>query len=166
MPLKEGREWSYLVHDDLGSRVMTVRAGETVRVGPASGRLLMGEGGDSRMAWSGGELLVSEFSAMRFDPPLVLLKPEQEETTWRFEGLCMGRRGEGRVTAHISQKPAALNLSGQEVSTLLVTLTMTFQNQEIELKTWFEQGRGIVRQEQQNDGERVLFLVLEMTAGG
>ncbi|MCH8275366.1 MAG: dihydropteroate synthase, partial [Armatimonadetes bacterium] len=70
MPLKEGREWSYLVHDDLGSRVMTVRAGETVRVGPASGRLLMGEGGDSRMAWSGGELLVSEFSAMRFDPAM------------------------------------------------------------------------------------------------
>lgn len=158
MPLSEGRSWSYLVPQ--ASKVMTLKVAGRAYVGKSPGWVLLGEGGRNKVAWSGGELMASEFSAMRFDPPIVVLKPGREDAVWPYKGVCESRMWSGSVTGTVRQQREKIEVSGLERQTLLTTLELVFRGKKIELKTWYERSVGVIRQEQRNDGALVSSLVL------
>jgi hypothetical protein len=157
MPLQQGKQWKYLVRQ--AGQVMTVTVGEPVRVGDLQGRLLTGEGGPSRMAWSGGKLRVSQLSAMRFDPPITLLVPGGD-AEWAYAGECTSRAVSENVHARVAQEKTSLDVGGTKRDTLKVTLTTNFHGRSIELVTWFERGVGIIQQEQRDDGRLVSSMTL------
>lgn len=95
---------------------------------------------------------------MRFDPPIVLLKPSSPTSTWNYEGVGTSRVFQQRISVQAKQQPVKLEVMGQMRNTLLVTLSLQFQNKTIELETWFQKGLGILKQEQQVDGIRVFAL--------
>jgi hypothetical protein len=158
MPLSSGREWQYLVRE--ADRVIEVRCTERARVGLHNGWQLEGEGGRARMAWVDGELICSEMSAMRFEPPIVLLKPANERSVWSYHGRGMSNTRSAPISMTVAQAPAKLRLGASDRETLLVTLSGRFGDTQIQLKTWFERGEGILRQEQRNGGDLVLSMEL------
>lgn len=110
------------------------------------------------MAWSDGRLLISDLPAIRFDPPVPMLDPSAPTSGRRWSGTCLSRGFADRATAMIEQRPARLTVGGTERDTLLVTLEMTFRGQVLQVKTWFADGLGILRQEQSVDGKRLVAL--------
>lgn len=158
MPLREGQSWRYYAHEATGSRIRNIKVGESCLVGNSHGFKLSGDGGTSKLAWISGELWVSEFAAMRFDPPIVLLKPSSPTSTWNYEGVGTSRVFQQRISVQAKQQPVKLEVMGQTRNTLLVTLSLQFQNKTIELETWFQKGLGILKQEQRVDGIRVFAL--------
>ncbi len=162
-PLEENREWKYLVSTPAGSSVARLRVIERVRVGLTTGWKIEGNSGESRMAWSGGQLLVSDFSAMRFEPPIAILKPNEIEATWQWKGRTSSRGAHAAAQATGSQKRDRINLAGAERDCLLSVITLTFRDSKLELRTWFQSGIGIVRQEQHFDGR--LSAALEWIGG-
>lgn len=142
---------------------MTVRVRDTIRVGLSSGWLLSGSGGDNRLAWVNNRLIASEFSAMKFDPPITLLKPETDAAQWTYNGLAESRTVKESVNAALNQQKETVKVGDESRDTLRVSLEMEFHGERITLDTWFERGTGIVRQEQHSDG---LFVVsLELISG-
>ena len=100
---------------------------------------------------------------MSLDPPLPLLKPGSSVSKWRYKGSASSRGKSAEVVATIVQKPDKIKLAGTERETLLTVLTMDFRGAQIELKTWFEKGEGIIMQEQRNNGELIVAMKLLST---
>lgn len=163
MPLEEGREWKYLVSTPGGSSVARLKVEEQVRVGLTTGWRISGNSGENRMAWKGGELIASELTATRFEPPIVILKPSTNESVWQWKGKIRSRGTDLDATAECSQKPDKVKVAGNERSCLLSTLRLTFGESTIELRSWFQSGVGVVRQEQHVDGR--LTTALEWIGG-
>lgn len=158
MPMRQGREWTYLVPQ--ASSTMTVKAISQVRVGTGSGWLLSAEGGSSRLMWQGGKLLASELGAMKFDPPLALLQPDTPRNAWEWKGTAASRMKSFKTAIRAAQEPEKLKISGVQRDTLAVTLQFRIGDDDIEMKTWFERGSGILAQEQRNNGELASSLTL------
>jgi len=163
MPLEEGREWKYLVSTPGGSSVARLKVEEQVRVGLTTGWRVSGNSGENRMAWKGGELIASELTATRFEPPIVILKPSTNESNWQWKGKIRSRGTYLEATAECSQRPDKVKVAGNERSCLLSTLRLTFGESTIELRSWFQSGVGVVRQEQHVDGR--LTTALEWIGG-
>lgn len=145
---------------------MTVATDGPIRVGTDYGRLLTSEGGNSKMVWVGGELRVAQLSSMKFEPPITLLKPKERESEWTHSGECIFRNVATKVKATLNQEPREMEINGTKRKTLQVTLTMPLNRIDIELVTWFEQGLGILQQEQRNDGKLVSSMTLLSDRGG
>lgn len=158
MPLKNGQSWRYFAHEETGSRIRNIKVGKRCPVGNHQGFELTGDGGTSKMAWVDGELWVAEFASMRFDPPLVLLKPGTPTAKWSHSGIGTSRVFQQQFNAQLIQEPAKLEVLGQKRNTLLVTLKMEFQGKQITLESWFQKGLGIVKQEQRVGGIKVFAL--------
>lgn len=160
MPLVTGKTWRYVAKTPLRSGTYRVRVTGETRVGLVRGYLLASESGNTKMAWSRNSLVVSQIGGIEFYPPLTLLKPLEGKTSWTYTGTIKTPFAEESSRIRISQEPAELTIGGISHPTILVTLTMFFQNQNIEWKTWFAEGRGILRQEQRNNGRFALSLEL------
>lgn len=163
MPLEQGREWKYLVSTPAGSSVASMKVVERTRVGLTTGWRISGERGDNRLAWTGGDLVASELSAAQFDPPITLLKANSESESWKWEGVCRSRGFEATATADCDQRPDKIKIAGRDRACLLSTLRLKFRDSTIELRTWFQNGVGVVRQEQRIDG--TLNVALEWIGG-
>lgn len=163
MPLEEGREWKYLVSTPAGSSVARMKVEDRVRVGLSTGWRIAGSSGENRLAWRGGELVASELSTTSFEPPIVILKPSTNESTWRWKGKMRSRGNYLDATAECSQRPDKVKVAGNERNCLLSTLRLTFGDSTIELRSWFQSGVGVVRQEQHVDGR--LTTALEWIGG-
>jgi len=160
MPLVTGKSWRYVVKTPLRSGTYRIRVNGETRVGLERGYLLESESGDTKMAWSKNSLYVSQMGGIEFNPPLVLLKPSEEKTSWTYTGTIKTPFTEEHSKIRIVQEPTELKIGGISHPTLLVTLTMRFQKQDIEWKNWFERGKGILRQEQRNNGRFAMSLEL------
>jgi hypothetical protein len=163
MPLEKGREWKYLISTPSGSSVASMTVVEKIRVGLTMGWKISGDKGENRLAWSGAELVASELSAAQFDPPITLLKANSESETWHWEGVCRSRGFEAKATADCDQKADKIKIAGSDRVCLLSVLRLRFRDSIIELRTWFQSGVGVVRQEQRMDGK--LMVALEWIGG-
>lgn len=160
MPLVPGRSWRYVAKTPSRSGTYRVRVNSETKVGLERGYLLESDGGNTKMAWSKNSLYVSQMGGIEFSPPLILLKPTEGKTMWTYSGTIKTPFIEERSQIRIVQEPAELKIGSISHDTILVTLTLRFQKQDIEWKNWFEMGRGILRQEQRNNGRFVLGLEL------
>ena len=166
MPLVDEKEWSYSEMSSFQTNIPTIRVGNKVSVGGVEGRVLTGDLGESRMAWNNKRLEASMLANTMFNPPIALLvedkipdkkKSREEEFvpvydwTGKFESLGKTRNAK----AILSQRRTVIQLSSGDASVVETVLKVQIEgvNDEVplEVRTWFERGVGIVRQEQRTN---------------
>lgn len=160
MPLRQGKSWQYYLKGPRGSKVVQVTVSERCRVGVDDGWLLDGVAGQSRLVWKGSSLFASELTAVRFDPPIELLKPSTETASWNYTGECDGRIARVPVSGKLKQKPEKLTVGGVARDCIRVTLEIKIGTANTVLDSWFSKGIGIIRQEQRINESQVALLEL------
>lgn len=153
-PLREGEHFAYLVRTATSARLVKMHVGMRERYAGISLSRLSGEG-EWLVGWDGDRLMVGEMPLLRFETPLCLLQPTVSQRTWTYEGYGYDFEGRVRLQATISQEPYSLNPGEKKGETLRVVLTTRIRGVPVELKTWFQKGKGIVRQEQWRNGRRI-----------
>lgn len=174
LPLVDEKEWSYIARSSFQDNVVNLKVGNRISVGGFDGRVLTSELGESRMAWDNKRLVASMLSNTIFIPPVPLLVEDKipdkkkdreaefvpaEEWTGSFESLGKVRKAK----ATLSQRRSTLQLTTGEVNVVETVLKVQIDGAKdevpLELRTWFERGKGIVRQEQRTN--RMLIVGLE-----
>lgn len=149
MPLAVGKSWTYHMEASLKESVVTVEASRVVPVAGVKGMELTGPLGVSRLAWKSGVLLAESTANARFVPPVPLLAPGKFGENWRGRLTWSGIAA--NATAEIRQRTGVLSLGPRQVDTLISEITFNVNGKNIWLTTWFEDGVGIVKQEQRTD---------------
>jgi hypothetical protein len=159
MPLKVGESWVYMARTGLQSLPDNVRVTRSVSVGDTEGVELSGDLGTAHLAWDGNRLVTDQMAQCRFVHPLPLLEAAQSKP---WQGWML--RGDKRYAfkAFTSQAPAKLDVMGMQANTICSSVELWSDKQHVEIKTWFESGVGIVRQEQRTNDR--LDLTLELLA--
>lgn len=174
LPLVDEKTWQYAVTSNFQNNVATIKVGPKVSVGGFGGRTLTSELGESRVAWDRHRLVASMMANTIFNPPIPLLVDDKipdkkknreaefvpvEEWTGTFESLGKSRHAK----ATLSQRRSTLQMTVGEVNVVETVLKLQIDGMKddvpLELRTWFERGRGIVRQEQRTN--RTLIVGLE-----
>lgn len=158
MPLEQGRTWTYYVQTPAINRVESLRCERAVRVGLARGWSITSEAGSSKLAWSGSNLIASELLGTTFDPPLKLLDASSTHAKWKYSGLCQWGMATAKISVSAWQAPDNLRAGGQDRSSILVTHQFSLDGKHHELKTWYQMGTGVIRQEHRINRRRVVAL--------
>lgn len=157
-PLEEGKSWTYQVQNGYRSFVERVEVGESMSVAGSRGFELRGPMGVSRLAWNGGVLWADRLSGATPVPPLPLLTSRADKDKLAWKGII--EFAGGKETAHgvLTQGPDRIKVGLREVPALKTRLLLVTVGGQVELLTWYVQGKGPVRQEQRNDGRLVVAL--------
>ena len=166
MPLVDDKEWQYSTLSDFQHNVPVIKVGKKVSVGGVEGRVLTSDLGESRFAWDKNRLVASLMANTVFNPPIPILVedkiPERrksreeefvpaEEWSGSFESLGKTRKAK----ATLSQRRTVVQLSTGETNVVETVLKVQIDGLKddvpLELRTWFERGVGIVRQEQRTN---------------
>lgn len=173
LPLVDEKAWSYTSKSAFQDNVVNLKVGSKVSVGGITGRVLASELGESRVAWDNHRLIASMLSNTVFIPPIPLLVDDKvpdkkkgregdfvpvEEWSGTFESLGKVRRAK----ATLSERRSTLQLTFGETNVVETVLRVQIDGMKddsaLELRTWFERGKGIVRQEQRTNRELVVSL--------
>lgn len=165
-PMKSGKHWTYQVRAGFDRRVETIRVLRPLTVASVDGFELAGPLGLSRLAWVGNTLVTESAVNAHFSPPLPILMPGVELTkdlprrvaTWHGRVVALGKERPG--SAVLTERIDKIEVGSRKASTILATLTLTIPNGKIELESWYEEGTGIVQQEQRTNGARIVQLLL------
>ena len=166
MPLVDEKEWSYSEFSTFQRNVPVIKVGKKISVGGVEGRVLTSDLGESRLAWDGKKLVASMLANTIFNPPIPLLVedkiPDKRSTreedyvpaddwTGHFESLGKVRS----ARAILSQRRTVIQLNSGETNVIETVLKVRIEGAKdevpLELRTWFERGGGIVRQEQRTN---------------
>jgi len=174
LPLVDEKEWSYIEKSSFQDNVVNLKVGNKISVGGVEGRVLNSELGECRMAWDGKKLIASMLSNTVFIPPIPLLLedkiPEKKKDrdaefvtadVWSGSFESLGKVRKAKAT--LGQRRGTLQMASGEVSVVETVLKVEIDGVKddvpLELRTWFERGKGIVRQEQRTN--RMLIVGLE-----
>lgn len=171
LPLWEGNEWTYATRTSFQNPSSVLKVGPKIAVGSVEGRVLSGSFGESRMAWDGPKLIASQLSNSRFNPPIPLFREDKipEKKKQREQEFVNVDEWKGRVesfdsarsgSALLQQRRSQLDVNGRKLNVIESLLTISLGKSEIEIRTIFERGKGILRQEQRTN--RNLVLSIEM----
>lgn len=176
MPLKPGSTWTYKINATFDEREESMRVLRPMTVAGAEGVEISSPFGVSRLAWRDRILWADRTANIQFDPPLPLLEPfanitldkKQKEDPAYKDGLEVDH-WEGKITMLGKQRDASaklfeiedqLPLGKKKVSTLRATLKIDVQGHDVLLKSWYQQGVGLVQQQQFTGAKRIVQLVL------
>lgn len=165
-PMKTGKHWTYQVRAGFDRRVAEVKVLRPLTVASLDGFELAGPLGVSRLAWSGGTLLAESTVNARFSPPLPILEPSVDLTKelpryvakWHGRVIVLGKERPG--SAVLTERTDKIDVGSRKVSTILAIVNLTIPNGKIELESWYEEGVGLVQQEQRTNGTRIVQLQL------
>ncbi len=159
MPLAKGAEWEYQATIGLLTRVTTIKVDSPVAVGSSSGFLLTSRQGNSRLAWSGSQLIASQLAGSQFRPPIPLYADLAEGAKLAWKGEIRTAEGTRPASGQLVSAKTKEKLGTQEVAATLTTLTFTEAGRKHEIQTWFAAGTGIIRQEHRSDGQLMTRLI-------
>jgi hypothetical protein len=162
MPLSVGDSWVYLTRTGIKTYTQQLTVERPVAVGDVEGYELAGDLGVAHLAWSHGRLITDQMVGTRFDPPLVLYAPTNKDIAW--SGAVYSSDRKETATGTVGTGKEKLDLLGRTVETQYSTVWLRVGTRNVVLKTWFEPGTGIVRQEQKTDNR--LDLVIEYLGKG
>jgi len=165
-PMKVGRHWTYQVRAGFDRRVESVRVVRPLAIASVDGFELGGPLGVSRLAWKNGDLVAESTVNATFSPPLPLLIPGADMTrdlprriaTWHGRVVTLGKEHPG--SAVLTEQTDKIDVGTRKVNAILATVSIRIPNGKIELQSWYEQGIGIVQQEQRTNGARIVQLQL------
>lgn len=171
LPLSEGAKWTYAVTTTFRTPVTDLKVGPKTTVGNTSGRVLSSPLGESRLAWDGPKLIVSQLANCRFNPPITLFREDKipEKKKQRSQEFVDVDEWKGRLesfdvsrpaTGALSMRQSKLTIRKKEVSTVETKVLIKTEKGEMEIRTWFERGVGIVKQEQRTN--RNLLVSMEL----
>jgi hypothetical protein len=165
MPLRPDRTWTYSVRSGFQQFVEPIDVVREVAVAGTRGFELSGPLGTSRLGWRDGVLWAGQSANARFDPPLPLLANDFEPRTW--EGHLEATGVLYPATASLEHEQTRVELGGRRVSAVRATVTLQFDDRAVTLQTWYQEGVGIVRQEQHSGAgaEADLDVSLEILSG-
>jgi hypothetical protein len=156
--MEVGKAWVYMARTGLQSLPDNVRVTRRLSVDGVEGVELMGDLGVSHVAWSGSRLITDQMAGCRFLPPLPLLAVGEDQASWRGWVYSGAKREPWK--AQISSQSAKLDVLGTMANTVCSSVDMSSGPLRLQVKTWFEPGVGIVRQEQRTNDR--LDLTLEL----
>ena len=189
-PMKKGKHWKYQVRSGFETRVEPVSVLRPLAVASAEGFELTGPLGTSRLGWRNGTLYADLSSNAQFIPAVPLLVPgvqhskeeqrhidEQKKklkagirikkddliddkpaATWHGRVVVLGK--ERAASAVLREVAETIPLGVRNVATIHATLTVKLPNGNIVLESWYQQGVGLVQQEQRTNGTRIVQLQL------
>jgi len=164
-PMKVGRHWTYQVRAGFDRRVGAVKVLRPLPVASVDGFELAGPMGVSRLAWKHGTLLADSTVNAEFSPPLPLLVPSADLTkdprrvaTWHGRVVSLGKERPGNAV--LTEKTDKIEVGTQKVATILATVSLRTPSGQIELESWYQEGVGLVQQEQRTNGARIVQLQL------
>lgn len=151
-PLKGGNTWTYLVRGGFVNRVETVKVVSEESVAGTRGWRLSGPMGMSRLAWKGGVLFAEELPGCRVYPQVPLLNSlsNAPRVGWTGRLWVMGKSIQ--ASGEVTQEAEKFEIAGRKYDAVVSKLTLANASTQIELKTWFIDGIGPVRQEQRING--------------
>ena len=163
-PMKVGQHWTYQVRTAFDVNVQPIKVLRPLPVASAPGYELTGPLGVSRIAWRNGTLYADSTVNAQFIPPLPLLVPAVERTkdddkkvlTWHGRVIVLGKERPGSATLY--ERNATIEFGTRKVPTILSTLDIRIPGGKIGLQSWYQQGVGLIRQEQRTNGTRVVQL--------
>lgn len=175
LPLVDEKQWSYSVVSSFQNNVVAVKVGNKISVGGVEGRVLHSGLGESRLAWNNKKLMASMLANTVFIPPIPILLedkiPEKKKSrdaefviadTWKgqFESLGKVRK----ATATLSQRRSTIQLTTGETNVVETVLKVQIEGAKddvsLELRTSFERGKGIVKQEQWTNRTQIVSMEL------
>lgn len=164
MPLEIGREWTYAVSAGFQKFVEPVRVVARVPVSKTEGYKLEGPLGTSHLAYEDGKLIASKFANSSFEPPLPLLdtrlKNESKSKSWSWTGSLRSFGYDRPASATISQSRAKVDIAGESIDAIRTDILIRSKSAQIEIRTWFRPGYGIVQQEQRTNRNLIVALQL------
>lgn len=159
MPLRVGEQWGFIVQSARQSIVANIKVTREAAVGGVPGFELAGPSGISRMAWKNGQLIASELSGTRYSPPIVLCASDIPKKAISWQGTLSTPLHDYPASASNKLDLDQTSIGGQTFKAVRSVLVIQFQgSSEIELKTWYVKGMGIIRQEQRTNGQQVLSM--------
>ncbi len=177
-PMKVGQHWTYEVRSGFDIRVESIKVLRPLTVAGADGFELSGPLGVSRLAWRGDELWADRSANVQFVPSLLLFRPSvdlsvdkskkddpiyqrygAEVGQWEGKVIVMGH--ERTASAKLYERQESVEIKARKVSAILATLKLTIDRHDVELKSWYQQGVGLVQQEQRTGVTRVVRLELK-----
>ncbi|MEI7576070.1 MAG: hypothetical protein WCK51_04195 [Armatimonadota bacterium] len=169
MPLAKGKEWGYEVRAGFQRNISTLRVVEPSAVGSVKGWRLVGSLGESRMAWKDSKLVVSEFSNCRFSVPVPILDTAKIPAKSKSQGdaFSQAHTWKGKMESFGVIRPCGATLrqrqtklEGNKADLVQTILELSVGGATMEIRTWFERGKGIVKQEQRTNGNLVVAMDL------
>lgn len=169
MPLTKGKEWGYEVRAGFQRNISTLRVVEPTAVGAVKGWRLVGSLGESRMAWKDSKLVVSEFANCRFSVPIPILDTAKIPAKSKSQGeaFSQAHTWKGKMESFGATRPCGAilrqrqtKLQGNKADLVQTILELSVSGSTMEIRTWFERGKGIVKQEQRTNGNLVVAMDL------
>ncbi|MDH4389284.1 MAG: hypothetical protein QE269_11235 [Fimbriimonas sp.] len=169
MPLAKGKEWGYEVRAGFQRNISTLRVVEPTAVGSTKGWRIVGSLGESRMAWKDTKLVVSEFANCRFSVPVPLLDTAKipQKSKSQGDAFTQAHTWKGKIESFGITRPAgailrqrSTKLPGNKAELVQTILELSIGGANMEVRTWFEKGKGIVKQEQRTNGSLVVAMDL------
>lgn len=121
------------------------------------------------MAWKDTKLVVSEFANCRFSVPVPLLDTAKIPPKSKSQGdaFSQAHTWKGKIESFGTTRPAGATLRQRQTklednkADLVQTiLELSVGGATMEVRTWFEKGKGIVKQEQRTNGNLVVAMEL------
>lgn len=148
MPLEKGNKWTYSVRAGFLSRVEDLSVTRSISVADVQGWEVSGAMGNSRLAWKGQTLLVEDLPGTRLSPAIPILLGESVKTSAKWSGIAKTLSGSREATADIVQAKDTVTIGGRTYETKRSEITLRGLGAPIILTTWFNEGIGMLRQEQ------------------
>lgn len=171
MLLKEGKEWSYQVKSGFRDSVVTLKVGKPISVGGLRGFAINSDLGESRFAWDGRTLVASKLANTVFVPPIPILAedkiPDKKNArenefvpaiTWKGRITSFGKSR--TATGGLSQRRSMLQTVTGDIAVVETVVKLDIGAIPMELRTWFQRGTGIVKQEQRTNRKWLVGLEL------
>jgi hypothetical protein len=125
---------------------------EPLKTSPATGRFVVKSGlGNSVFFWNNRVLYTIQTPRTFFDEPVPILSILDGTLSTDSAILKAGRKLPVRISTE--SKAETLQIANRSVPVRYSIVTLKSNTDEVQLKTWFQSGIGIVRQEQRMNGE-------------
>jgi hypothetical protein len=164
--MKVGKHWTYQIRAGFDRRVEPVKILRPLTVASVDGFEFVSPMGVSRLAWVGNTLVAESTVNAHFSPPLPMLVPSADLNKdnpkriakWHGRVVTLGKEHPG--SAVLTEKTDKIDVRSRKVNTILATVTLTTPNGTIQLDSWYEEGIGLVQQEQRTNRARIVQLQL------
>jgi hypothetical protein len=156
-PLEVGSHLSYTVTTGFPTYTEKLQVVRSLSVAGRRGYELQGPLGTSRVAWADERLVAERLVNTEFNPPITLLRTGEATDVKPWVGMVrLIGSAPLRASATQQQAPETLAIGAKKVSTVRSTVTVSIPGKTIEVLTWYQSGRGPVRQIQRTNGAQIV----------
>jgi hypothetical protein len=156
-PMEVGKQWSYTVQTGFPTFVQKMTVKRPISIAGVQGYEIEGPMGTCRVAWSGDRLIAARMANTEFFPPITILRAGEAAASRAWKGRV--RLADGTAiscSAEQTQAADTLTVRSKPVKTVKSTVLLQLPGRVVDLSTWYEPGRGPVRQIERVNGVQIV----------